>query len=204
MSSEDLRPGELRSSLAQHFPSLTPVQLDRFTDYYALVLKWNNRLHLTTLIEPAQFLERHIAEVCSAVDLIDKGVAKVWDLGSGLGVPGIPIKILRPELEVVLIESSRKKAIFLETVISELRLEHCVVACRRIEDLPLPSAEVLLTARAVEQMESLLPLIRQFALTACQALLFISQESGQRIMGATLYQLPGSRQRSIAVLKCST
>lgn len=204
MSSEGSRPVVLRSKLAAAFPSLSVEQLDLFTRYYELVLKWNGRLHLTTLIEPDQFLERHIAEVFSGVDLVDQEVAVVWDLGSGLGVPGVPMKILRPDLEVVLVESSRKKAVFLETVISELGLKRCLVACRRIEELPPPPADALITARAVEQMGHLLPLIGKLAQTARQAILFISVDYGQRLQGATLYQLPGARHRCVAVLKCST
>ncbi|MEY3285124.1 MAG: 16S rRNA (guanine(527)-N(7))-methyltransferase RsmG [Acidobacteriota bacterium] len=204
MTSTDPRLKVLREGLAGLRPALTAEQIDHFAHYYGLVLKWNSRLHLTTLTEPDQFLSRHIAEVCAAVGLIDAQVTGVWDLGSGLGVPGLPLRILRPDLDVLLVEASRKKAIFLETVIAELGLTGCRVACQRIEDLPAPTADLLLTARAVEQMEELLPRLLELAVSAGQLILFISPDLARLLPGATIYPLPGAQQRCLASLKCST
>ena len=204
MTSTDPRLRVLREGLAGFRPALTAEQIDRFVHYYGLVLKWNSRLHLTTLTEPDQFLSRHIAEVAAAVDLIEARVTGVWDLGSGLGVPGLPLKILRPDLDVLLVEASRKKAVFLETVVGELGLAGCRVACQRIEDLPAPPADLLLTARAVEQMEELLPRLRELAFSAGQMILFISPDLARLLPGATLSPLPGAQHRCLAILKCST
>jgi 16S rRNA (guanine527-N7)-methyltransferase len=204
METDQSRLAVLRSMLESRYSELTCSQIDQFTKYYELVLKWNGRLHLTTLTEPKDFLERHIAEVLSVIGLIEEQVAVLWDLGAGLGVPGIPLKILRPDLEVKLVESSRKKAIFLETVIAELGLLSCRVDCRRIENLPPPTRDVLLTARAIEQMERLIPLIRHLAATAGQSIIFISRDLGERIPGSRLYPIPHTDHRCLAILECST
>src|ERR1044071_3066172 len=73
--------------------------------YFELVLKWNPRLHLTTLVDPQQFFQFHILESDFAASLLLPSVTRLWDLGSGLGIPGIPIAILRPDLPVHLVEA---------------------------------------------------------------------------------------------------
>ncbi|MFZ4792815.1 MAG: 16S rRNA (guanine(527)-N(7))-methyltransferase RsmG [Blastocatellia bacterium] len=195
---------QIRELLTDRYPLLSEEVVGRFSRYYGLVLKWNPRLHLTTLTEPHQFLARHVDEVLFASQFVLEGVTSIWDLGSGLGVPGIPLKILRPELEMVLVESSRKKAIFLEIVISEIGLVHSRVDCQRIEALsPLPAGS-LLTARAVEQMERLVPQMIHLSRNSFQILLFCSRSLCQSLDGAVPRLIPGSSDRYIADLKCST
>lgn len=190
--------------LKSRHPRFNDDVIDRFARYYSLVLKWNPRLHLTTLVEPDQFLTRHIDEVVFASRYILDDVTSFWDLGSGLGVPGIPLKILRPDLEMVLVESNRKKAIFLEMAISELALDRSRIVCQRIETLePLPSGS-LLTARAVEQMEKLLPQMLNLAGFSVQVLLFCSRSLSSSLEGAVPRLIPGSDDRYLADLKCST
>jgi 16S rRNA (guanine527-N7)-methyltransferase len=190
--------------LTDRYPLLNEDVVGHFARYYRLVLKWNPRLHLTTLTEPDQFLARHLDEVIFASQFVLEGVTSIWDLGSGLGVPGVPLKILRPELELVLVESSRKKAIFLEMAISEIGLLHSRVDCRRIEALsPLPAGS-LLTARAVEQMERLVPQMIHLSQDSWQVLLFCSRSLCQSLDGAVPRLIPGSSDRYLADLKCST
>jgi len=86
MKSADPRLGELQQLLADCYPELTPLQLEPFNRYYALVLKWNGLLHLTTLVAPKDFMERHIVEGLIIHGLIDRRVSTLWDLGSGVGV----------------------------------------------------------------------------------------------------------------------
>lgn len=145
--------GLLRKSRRSTGAEFTDLQLEQLKHYYGLVLKWNTRLHLTTLTDPFQFFHRHIFESDFAETFISSQVEQIWDLGTGLGVPGIPLAILRPDLAINLIESKRGKVIFLEEVISALRLSNAKVIESRIEslhDLPMNSC---LIARAVEQME---------------------------------------------------
>ena len=184
--------------------SILRSSADMIAEYYRLVLKWNERLHLTTITEPEHFLERHILEVCASIRLIDPQVSAIWDLGSGLGVPGIPLKIFRPDLQIVLVESGRRKVHFLETVIAELALAQATVDHRRIEDLPPCTEGVLLTGRAIERMESLFPTILQLGAKAAQILLFSTTGPAGSLPGVTIHPLPGAHDRCIAELKCST
>ena len=111
-----------------HFASPSVIKL--LSSYFRIVLKWNHRLHLTTIVEPKAFAIRHICEALEVESRIDRRAAELWDIGSGLGIPGIPISVVRPELPVVLVESSRHKAIFLEETVRELGLENVRVVNR--------------------------------------------------------------------------
>lgn len=125
--------------------------------HYELVLKWNQRLNLTTITSPADFLSRNIFESSLIDRLIPAGADSIWDIGSGAGVPAIPLAIFRPGLEVHMVEASRTKSIFLDEAVFALGLENATVHPVRFEDLgPLPARSVV-TARAVERMERLAP-----------------------------------------------
>src|SRR5262245_29979262 len=115
--------------------SFTEAEADLLSKYYELVLKWNKRLHLTTLTQPQEFFERHILESAFAEILILPSVNQVWDLGSGLGVPGIVIAVLRPDLAVHLVEASLNKSLFLEEATVQLGLKNVDVIKSRFEEL---------------------------------------------------------------------
>ncbi len=156
-------------------------EIELFLAYYELVLKWNARLHLTTLIDPAAFFHRHILESDFAASYILPTVRYVWDLGSGLGVPGIPISVLRPDLNVNLVEAKSSKKIFLEEVIASLQLTNVTAIGLRIESLSDLPEESCLIARAVEQMESLTPKIIAIGAN-CQQIIFLgSNDLGKAI-----------------------
>jgi 16S rRNA (guanine527-N7)-methyltransferase len=140
--------------------------------HYELTLKWNDRLHLTTLTQPQDYFERHILESAFAESLILPCVHQIWDLGSGLGVPGIVMAVLRPDLTVRLIEASRNKAVFLEEVVGTLPLTNARVVRARFESLENLPSESCLTVRAVEGMVKMLPEIVRWGLGASQILIF--------------------------------
>ncbi|QQS45360.1 MAG: 16S rRNA (guanine(527)-N(7))-methyltransferase RsmG [Acidobacteriota bacterium] len=190
---------------------LSGEQVGLFLQFYALVLKWNDRLHLTSLTEPDEFIDRHITESLFAVPLIPETVAVVWDMGTGMGVPGIPLAILRPDLNVVLVDSSRKKAIYLEEAVSELGLSNARVLCRRIEDLEPLDSDALLTARAVERMESLLPALLRLGAACPRLLIFGGHSLAEKLRSLldesrnmTIHTLPGSEGRLLITVDRST
>jgi len=179
------------------WPDLTHQQV---LAYYQLVLKWNPRLHLTTLTSPEEFFERHLREALLAAHFLLPRVTSLWDLGSGLGVPGIPLSLLHPDLEVILVEASANKAIFLETVIDELGLTRTRVVCRRFQDLPPLPPRSAVTVRAIEKMESILPEILNFGKKAEQILFFCSISFAAKLDMPLLHPIPGSYARWIAEL----
>ena len=137
------------------FPNLPEKLVSQLVAYYELVLKWNRKISLTTITSAREFAERNVGEALFAADHIGAGVTEVWDIGSGLGIPGIPIAIVRPSLMVKLVESNRKKAIFLEEACDALSLKNTNVIRGRLETLPAFSEHSCVTLRAVERMEKL-------------------------------------------------
>jgi 16S rRNA (guanine(527)-N(7))-methyltransferase RsmG len=179
--------------------------------HYELVLKWNKRLHLTTLTRPQEFFERHILESAFSESLILPSVNLVWDLGSGLGVPGMVIAILRPDLDVRLVESSRNKALFLKEAGAHLNLKNVEVIESRFEAIEGVTEKSCLTVRAIERMEEMIPEILKLGDKASQILIFGAKGlegkaraiiNGQRKIESLL--IPGSNRRYVINIFRST
>ena len=100
-----------------------------------LLLTWNDKVNLTAIRDPLEILYRHFCECMYAVAAVPIERGRLADVGSGGGFPGLPLKIMRPELQVFLIESNLKKATFLAEVIRELELTSTQVIVGRYEEL---------------------------------------------------------------------
>jgi len=133
---------------------LMPLHSDAaelFAGYVDLLVRWNARLNLTAVREPNQIIRRHLVEcILCAQELPD--VKTLLDFGSGAGLPGIPIAILRPEIEVTLGESQGKKAAFLREAVRTLGL-NAQIYDRRIENMAPESFFDAVTLRAVDRMQ---------------------------------------------------
>ena len=147
---------------------LSPAQLDQFARYADLLIDWNLRFNLTAIVEPREIVIRHFLDSLSAIRSIPPGPLKLIDVGAGAGLPGLPIKLARPEVSLALLEATRKKCDFLKAVIDELQLTDVQVINARAEDAGRAAEhrEVydVAIARAVGEMsvllEYLLPLVR--------------------------------------------
>ncbi|GIX29159.1 MAG: ribosomal RNA small subunit methyltransferase G [Burkholderiales bacterium] len=111
--------------------ALAPERVQRLLDYIALLAKWNRVYSLTAIRAPARMVTHHLLDSLAILPLIEG--ARIADVGSGAGLPGIPLAIARPGLEVTLIESSQKKAAFLVQAKAELGLANVTVERRRVE-----------------------------------------------------------------------
>ncbi|MBF0414018.1 MAG: 16S rRNA (guanine(527)-N(7))-methyltransferase RsmG [Desulfamplus sp.] len=100
---------------------LSQMQLELFTFHAQELIKWNSRFNITAIVEPFDVALKHFIDSIAAAPLILDG-SKVIDLGSGGGFPGMPLKIVKPSLEVVMADSSEKKVNFLKYLISQMRL----------------------------------------------------------------------------------
>lgn len=106
--------------------------IDRLAQYLRLLEKWNRVHNLTAIREPGQMVTLHVLDSLSVLPYLAQARTLV-DVGSGAGLPGIPLAIARPDLHVTLLDSSHKKATFLEQARAELALENLAVACERVE-----------------------------------------------------------------------
>jgi len=193
--------------------NFTEAEIDLLSKFYELTLKWNKRLHLTTLTQPQEFFERHILESAFSQSLILPSVNQVWDLGSGLGVPGMVIAILRPDLVVHLVEASRNKALFLEETAAHLSLKNLKVVESRFETIEGLPEESCLTVRAIEKMEKMIPEILRLGARSAQILIFGAKSLEEKAR-ALIYindkrkiessLIPGSNQRYLINIFRST
>lgn len=115
---------------------LTPRQLSQFALYQELLLDWSSRINLTSIREPKLIQQRHFLDSISCIHATgDLNGSKLVDVGSGAGFPGLPLKLMFPELKLTLVESVTKKTRFLDAVISALGLTGVRVETRRAESL---------------------------------------------------------------------
>lgn len=134
-------------------PYITPPAeiLPLLSEYLDLLLKWNARTNLTAIRSPEEVVQRHFGESLFAGFRV--GVPEtLLDLGSGAGFPGIPIALLRKEIQVTLAESQNKKASFLREAVRTLNLSNVEVWPARAEVLPADRGFHTVTLRAVDNM----------------------------------------------------
>ena len=148
---------------------LEPRQLEHLSQYLGLLMRWNAKTNLTAIRDEESIVIRHFGEsLFAARHLFPNGVgaSTVIDLGSGAGFPGIPLKICAPEIALTLIESQNKKATFLKEVARALGLQHVTVYNGRAEQFAAKAD--LVTLRAVEHFESVLPIAASLASSGSQ------------------------------------
>lgn len=113
---------------------ISDIQIKQFYDYMNLLIEWNKKINLTAIIEPDEIILKHFIDSLTINNEIKKG-DKIADIGTGAGFPGIPIKILNPKNEVVLIDSLNKRLIFLDEVINKLGLQNISTVHARAEEI---------------------------------------------------------------------
>lgn len=136
---------------------LSEKQLDQLTTHYTMLRQWNRHINLTRIIEPGDAARLHYAESLFGGRFIS-GARAILDVGSGAGLPAIPLAVLRPDLEVTALEVNQKKFLFLNEAKDALALSNLKLARERFEEFDW-SAYDLLTSRAVDRAERLLPSI---------------------------------------------
>jgi 16S rRNA (guanine527-N7)-methyltransferase len=139
---------------------LSQQQLGQFLRYREELLDWNTRINLTAISDPEEVLIKHFLDSLSLLMAYGVPDARLLDIGAGAGFPGIPLKIVRPQWQVVLLEATGKKVRFLQHSIETLQLQDVVAVHGRAEELA-HKAEYrasfdVVTARAVASLPTLL------------------------------------------------
>jgi 16S rRNA (guanine527-N7)-methyltransferase len=123
--------------------------------YLDLLARWNRTYNLTAVRDPREMVSRHLLDSLAMNAHLD-GIDSLADLGTGPGLPGIPLAIARPGLRVTLVEANGKKARFLREAVRTLGLGNAEVAESRIEALDRPGAFDAITARALASLPQIL------------------------------------------------
>ncbi len=146
--------------------NLSPDQIAALDHHRRVLLAWNAKMNLTTVSSPQELEEFHYQESLFVGAHLPQGQLRIADVGSGAGFPGIPIAIIRPECQITLIESNRRKAVFLKEASRPLR--NVTIIAERSEAIQATFDWVV--SRAVRPEEVLaLSLASQYALLISSA-----------------------------------
>lgn len=215
-STRSLEPCHSEAGSAGESAVLTVTQLHNISTYIDILQHWNARINLTAIRDEEEIVTRHFGEslfaarhlfpACSPVSSVVNG-SKVADVGSGAGFPGIPIKLWAPEISLTLIESNQKKATFLKEVTRALTLTDVNIQTVRAESLAGESFAVV-TLRAVERFESILPVAADLVAPSGRLALLIGQTQMQQAQSALPalswfdpIAIPASQSRVLAIAR---
>jgi 16S rRNA (guanine527-N7)-methyltransferase len=197
---------EISNALVRYGVSADDPLCDGIRAYISLLLRWNERISLTTVTEPAEILRFHFGESFFATSAVPIQFGRLADVGSGAGFPGIPLAMLAPELQVSLIESNFKKSTFLSEVVRSLNLERVAVFRLRMEAVRTgPDKFDFVTARAVGSFEDLLSWSSRSLAEAGKLVLWVGGEDAARISAMSRWswrdpiRIPDSKNRFLLV-----
>lgn len=149
----------VRELLAPFDISLSDETIDRLIVYVDLLLRWNRKINLTSVDTPQECITRHFGESFFVTKVV-KLRGRLLDIGSGAGFPGLAVKLIAPDLEVVLLEPIAKKRAFLKDVARACGMNSVSVVGSRLEEFfrtEEPGRFDIITVRAVGGLESLIP-----------------------------------------------
>lgn len=126
--------------------------------YIDLLSTWNKSFNLTAIRDPREMVNQHILDALVALPYVTHG--PVLDVGSGAGLPGIPLAITRPDLHFTLLDSNGKKIRFIKQVVITLQLANVDVVQSRVENFQPPIPYMLIVSRAFSSLEQFIRLTR--------------------------------------------
>jgi 16S rRNA (guanine527-N7)-methyltransferase len=196
----------IRRALTEFQLTASDLQVEQIQQYIKLLLAWNDKINLTAIREPIDILYRHFCESMFPANKIMFQSGRLADIGSGGGFPGIPLKIMRPDLTVFLIESNAKKATFLAEVARELELANTRVLVSRYEELGEEVAPLdIVTSRAVGEFVTFLDWSGSERVGAKEVMLWIGGQDLEQVRGIDGWQwldaipVPQSLRRFVLV-----
>ncbi len=159
---EDLSDAGIARALAPFGVQPDAASCAAIRAYTEMLLRWNEKISLTSIRRPEEILQRHFGESMFAARTVPIVRGRLVDVGSGAGFPGLAMKLVSPELEVTLIESSVKKSAFLAEVVRALGLSGVKIISKRIEELDeFRAVADFVTCRAVKADKDLLEWARR-------------------------------------------
>jgi 16S rRNA (guanine527-N7)-methyltransferase len=163
--------------------SITPQQLEQFQIYYQELVDWNQRMNLTAITDYEEVQIKHFLDSLTIIPALRETIARddFWliDVGTGAGIPGVPLKILLPHIRLVLLDATAKKATFLRHLKQKLGLENVEIVVGRAEDIAHKAEYrekfALVLSRAVARLPTAVELALPFCAIGGS---FIAQKKG--------------------------
>ena len=210
---------ELKKNALKINIELNEEQLEKFYRYMEILLEWNQKMNLTAITDKKEIIIKHFIDSLTINKYIEKDLSLI-DVGTGAGFPGIPIKIIRDDIEVVLIDSLNKRINFLKEVIEQLELKNIKAIHARAEEIgrldEYREKFDISTSRAVANLatlsEYLIPLVKIKGKCVCMKGSDIEEElynskNAIKILGGKLqtvesFKLPNSDfSRNIVIIE---
>ncbi|MFK7160353.1 16S rRNA (guanine(527)-N(7))-methyltransferase RsmG [Marinospirillum sp. MEB164] len=206
----------LRQQLAQGMMDLqqeaSDQQLDQLISYLALLSKWNQAYNLTAVRDPQEMVVRHLLDSLSLLPYIAAG--ELLDVGSGAGLPSIPIAIMRPDLQVRSVDSNGKKVRFQVQVKAALQLDHFDVTQVRVEEHQPLAKSPQIVSRAFASLQDFIQWTEELATEDARWLAMKGQwpeeelaalPAGFALAESHSLQVPGeSAQRHLLIIQRQT
>ena len=179
----------------------TEEQLEQFYKYMNLLIEWNEKINLTAIIEPKEIILKHFIDSLTIIKYIEPNKTLI-DIGTGAGFPGIPVKILRKDLKITLLDSLNKRIKFLNEVIEKLSLKNITTTHTRIEEYAKNKEYRekfdIATSRAVANLttltEYMLPMVKVKGKAICMKGADVDEEmlkskNSIKILGGKIYKV---------------
>ncbi len=197
---------------------LDAVKAEQFSKYADLLAEWNQKINLTAITEPAEIEEKHFLDSCLPFADIDLPLgASVIDIGTGAGFPGIPLKIIRSDIDLTLMDSLQKRITFLETVCAQIGVRAKCIHARAEESGSGELREIfdIATARAVARLSVLCEYCLPFVKVGGLFIALKGPDCGDEVrlaytaiktMGGEIaktidYNLPSGDGRTVVIIK---
>jgi 16S rRNA (guanine527-N7)-methyltransferase len=190
----------LAEGVAQLGLNLPPRTLQRLLQYLTLLEKWNQTYNLTAVRDPSDMVSQHLLDCLAVVPHIV--TTSILDVGSGAGLPGIPLALALPDARLTLLDSNQKKCAFLRQAVIELGLRNAAVECARVERWSAPQRFELVISRALSDLSEFIALaghlVAPGGTLAAMKGVYPHEElarlpQGFRLRGAQALSVPGLR-----------
>lgn len=199
---------ELKAGLARLNLTLDAPRVEALLAYLDLMAKWNRVYNLTAIADHKRMLSHHLLDSLAVLPHIDAG--HLLDVGSGAGLPGIPLALARPELKLTLLEASQKKAAFLQQAAIELKLDNVEAVHARAEDYRPRSPFPRIISRAFSELADFVRLTshllaeggRWLAMKGRNPQAEIGRLYGARVVEVVRLSVPGlNAERHLVILE---
>jgi 16S rRNA (guanine527-N7)-methyltransferase len=197
---------QIASSLSPFRVRLSTDQTAKIREYIRLLLKWNQSISLTSIVDPVEILARHFGESMFICSLMPVENCRLADVGSGAGFPGLALKITCPSLRAILIESNRKKCAFLSEIVRALELTDVEVLPMRFDEIrAVPDFAEIITARAIGGFSDLLRWARTALARRGHVVLWLGGEDTTKVSNTAGWiwqpavRIPESQRRFVLI-----